>query len=54
MSNFDVSGMLAAIDKAGQCHKLPLPNDICFCSICLGANVPNQKEYPEGGWRCGI
>lgn len=24
-----------------------------FDKICLGANVPEQKEYPEGGFCCG-
>lgn len=50
---FDTPGLLLAIEKVGETYSLPLPEGISFCSICLGANMPGQKEYPENGWQCG-
>lgn len=50
---FDLRGLLYAINEIGLRYKLPLPSGICACIICLGANIPGQEVYPEGGWCCG-
>ena len=57
-SNFDYEGLLVAIKELnkglrGDCKALEMFEKVGFCYICLGANFPNQEEYPEGGWRCG-
>ncbi len=51
--DFDAKGLLQAIRESSKQYKVPLPDGITFCSICLGANMPEQKEYPEDSWRCG-
>lgn len=53
---FDTKGLLCAIVEIGKSQKIPTPEDLSkliLCSVCLGANVPNQKSYPEDSWCCG-
>lgn len=53
---FDKNGLLFVIREIGKGYKIPLPKFIetdGLCSFCLGANVPNQNEYPDGYWCCG-
>lgn len=52
---FDKNGLLFTIREIGKGYKIPLPKFIethGFCSFCLGANVPDQNEYPDGHWCC--
>lgn len=46
------------IDICGT-QKINLPENVKkdikefgFCLLCLGANMPGEKEIPEGGWCC--
>ncbi len=53
---FDSRGLLFAINEIEKAYKIPLPEmmEKCgLCTVCLGANVPGQQNYPKDGWRCG-
>lgn len=53
---FDCDGLLFAIREIEKGYKLPLPailKQCGLCLVCLGSNVPGQKDYPKEGFRCG-
>lgn len=53
---FDVKGLLFTIlelNRQFDLGKLEEIKDISFCNLCLGANIPGQKEYARGAWCCG-
>lgn len=53
---FDVKGLLFAILELNRQYdlgKLEAIKGISFCSLCLGANIPGQRNYADGAWCCG-
>ena len=53
---FDIEGLLFAIEAIEEVHVESLPEDMQkfgFCMVCLGFNVPDQDSYPKCSFCCG-